>query len=84
MALPFLISSFIIPVIGMFTDKYGQRTVLLALSCIVGIITYILFIVMNPILPLIFFGKTNLIKHNRFNIFYFCSCNMAFNINDCE
>lgn len=56
MALPFLISAIIIPLIGMAIDKYGKRTYLLIIAAFFGIITHILFICVNPIYPLILMG----------------------------
>jgi len=56
MALPFLISSFIIPIFGVIIDKYGKRGSLLILSGFIGILTFILFIFISPIIPLILLG----------------------------
>jgi hypothetical protein len=56
MALPFLISGFVIPVFGMFIDKCGKRASLLVFSGIIGMLTYLLFIFINPIIPLITLG----------------------------
>lgn len=57
MALPFLVSSFLIPLVGMYTDKKGKRVQLLILSAGIGILTYIMFITFSPLLPLISLGK---------------------------
>jgi hypothetical protein len=56
MALPFLISSCLIPLIGLFIDKKGKRVKALILSAFIGILTYIMFITLDPIFPLITLG----------------------------
>lgn len=56
MALPFFISSFVIPLIGLYIDKNGKRGKLLILSGSIGIITYLLFILINPLAPLVLLG----------------------------
>jgi len=56
MALPFLISSILIPLIGIIVDKKGKRAKALILSAFVGIITYMMFIFFDPIIPLITLG----------------------------
>ena len=56
MALPFLISSFLIPLIGLFVDKKGKRITALIFSAFIGILTYVLFICFDPIFPLITLG----------------------------
>lgn len=56
MALPFLISSLLIPLIGLLVDKKGKRVKALIFSSIVGILTYVLFITMDPLLPLFTLG----------------------------
>jgi hypothetical protein len=61
MALPFLISSLIVPFLGFLIDKIGKRGYLMMISSFLGILTYISFIVFNPIFPLITLGK---IKNN--------------------
>ena len=58
MALPFAISSVLIPLIGVYVDKYGQRIKLLIISYIIGTFTFILFILNEPIAPLILLGVT--------------------------
>ena len=56
MALPFVISSILIPIIGLFIDKKGKRAKALIFSAFIGIITYIMFITFDPIIPLISLG----------------------------
>ena len=58
MALPFFISSLLVPFIGMAVDKFGKRGNLLIFSAFLGVITYILFMATSPILPLILLGIT--------------------------
>jgi MFS family permease len=58
MALPFFISSILIPFIGISVDKFGKRGILLIFSAFLGVLTYILFIVSNPIIPLVLLGFT--------------------------
>jgi MFS-type transporter involved in bile tolerance (Atg22 family) len=62
MALPFFISSLIIPFIGMSVDRFGKRGYLLIFSSFLGILTYILFIFSSPVLPLVLLGM-NSFKH---------------------
>lgn len=61
MALPFLISTFVVPFLGLLIDRIGKRGYLMLISSILGVLTYVLFILINPILPLITLGK---IKYN--------------------
>jgi MFS-type transporter involved in bile tolerance (Atg22 family) len=61
MALPFLISALIVPFLGLLVDKFGKRGYLMMISGFMSILTYILFILVNPVLPLITLGK---ITHN--------------------
>jgi hypothetical protein len=42
--------------IGLFIDKKGKRIKALILSGFIGIITYIMFITLDPIFPLITLG----------------------------
>jgi MFS-type transporter involved in bile tolerance (Atg22 family) len=56
MALPFLISSFLIPFVGMFIDKNGKRVKCLIAASGIGIVTYIMFITVTPLIPLISLG----------------------------
>jgi len=56
MALPFLISSFLIPFVGVFIDKKGKRVKCLIAAAGIGIITYIMFITVAPFIPLISLG----------------------------
>lgn len=56
MALPFLISSFLIPLIGILVDKKGKRAKALIFSALIGVVTYIMFITFDPIIPLITLG----------------------------
>lgn len=58
MALPFLISALIIPLIGISIDKYGKRSYLLILAAAFGILTHVLFIFVTPIFPLVILGIT--------------------------
>ncbi len=62
MALPFLISSFLIPLIGMFIDKEGKRITCLIIAAALGIVTYIMFISVTPFIPLILLGIQIIIK----------------------
>lgn len=57
MALPFLISSFLIPPIGIFIDKKGKRVKCLIVAALLGIITYIMFITFDPLIPLVSLGN---------------------------
>jgi len=56
MSFPFLLSAFLIPFLGIYVDKYGKRTYLLIVCCLIGILTYIFFIYSNPIIPLLMLG----------------------------
>lgn len=56
MALPFLISSFLIPLIGLIVDKKGKRAKALIFAAFIGVVTYIMFITFDPIIPLITLG----------------------------
>ena len=56
MALPFLISTILIPLIGLLIDKKGKRVKALIFSSFIGVITYIMFITFDPIIPLISLG----------------------------
>jgi len=56
MALPFLISSFLIPFVGMFVDKKGKRVKCLIVAGAIGIFTYLMFITISPFFPLISLG----------------------------
>lgn len=58
MGLPFLISSFLIPLLGLVIDKYGHRANTILISAVCGLITFILFLFINPIVPLILLGVT--------------------------
>jgi MFS family permease len=58
MALPFFISSLLVPFIGIAVDKFGMRGKLLIFSAFLGVLTYILFIFATPIFPLILLGFT--------------------------
>ena len=57
MALPFLISALLVPFLGFLVDRIGKRGHLMIISAVIGVITYILFIFVNPIVPLITLGK---------------------------
>lgn len=63
MAVPFLIASILVPLFGLFIDKLGKRAYIMIISGLLGIITYVFFILFNPILPLVTLGniKNNLI-----------------------
>ncbi len=69
MALPFLISSILIPFIGVSVDKCGKRAYLLIFAALLGVLTYILFIITNPIFPLILLGIVILIIGFTYAIF---------------
>ena len=56
MALPFLISSLLIPIIGLLVDRKGRRVTALIISAFIGILTYVLFITVDPIFPLMTLG----------------------------
>ena len=56
MSMPFLFSSFMIPLFGKIIDRYGKRAQLLALSAGLGLATFILFMFTSPLLPLILLG----------------------------
>ena len=56
MALPFLISSLLIPIIGLLVDRKGKRAKALIFAAFIGILTYILFITIDPIIPLMTLG----------------------------
>ncbi len=58
MALPFFISSLLVPFIGISVDKFGKRGYLLIFSAFLGVLTYILFILTSPIIPLVLLGFT--------------------------
>jgi len=57
MAVPFLISSILVPLFGLFIDKLGKRGYIMIISGLLGVITYVFFILFNPILPLVTLGK---------------------------
>jgi MFS family permease len=67
MAVPFLISSLLVPLFGLFIDKLGKRGYIMIISGFMGIITYVFFILFNPILPLVTLGN---IKHNLIGFTY--------------
>ena len=56
MALPFLISAFLIPVLGLIIDKNGRRGYVMLVSSILALLTFVLFILIDPIYGLILFG----------------------------
>jgi len=56
MGMPFLVSSFMIPLFGYLVDKYGRRAHLLLLSTGLGLSTFVLFMFTSPSLPLIVLG----------------------------
>jgi len=57
MALPFLISALLVPFLGFLVDKLGHRGQLMIISAGMGVVTYIFFIFVNPIIPLVMLGK---------------------------
>ena len=57
MALPFLVSALFVPFLGLLVDRIGKRGHFMIISAVLGIITYVLFIFLNPILPLVTLGK---------------------------
>ncbi len=58
MALPFLISAFVVPFLGFLVDRIGKRGHLMIISAVIGVITYILFIFANPIVALVTLGNS--------------------------
>ena len=56
MILQFVTSTLFIPIIGLFVDSIGKRTKLLVVAATLGVITYCLFILTYPTLPLILLG----------------------------
>jgi len=56
MSIPFFISAFIIPMMGLITDKIGKRGHFLALSSILGLLSFGLFMIIPPITPIILLG----------------------------
>jgi MFS family permease len=57
-SIPYFISCFFIPLFGYMIDKHGKRAYLAVISSLTGILSYILFLFMSPILPLILLGIT--------------------------
>lgn len=49
-SIPFLISTFLIPLFGYLIDIFGQRGYLILVSSIVSLISYILFYFLNPLI----------------------------------
>jgi MFS family permease len=58
MALPFFISSLLVPFIGITVDKMGRRGILMISAALLGVLTYVMFICVSPIYPLITLGLT--------------------------
>lgn len=58
MALPFLISAFVVPFLGFLVDRIGKRGHLMIISAVIGVITYVLFIFANPIVALVTLGNS--------------------------
>ncbi len=58
MILQLITSVIFIPVIGYFVDIVGKRTKMLVIAASLGVITYCLFILTYPTIPLILLGVT--------------------------
>lgn len=58
MSIPFFISAFMVPIYGIFVDKFGQRAFLTLSSAIVGLISFGMFYYLPPIYGLILLGMT--------------------------
>ena len=58
MTLQFITSTLFIPIIGYCVDTLGKRTKLLVIAASLGVITYCLFLLTYPTLPLILLGIT--------------------------
>jgi len=56
MALPFLISAFIVPVLSHYIDKYGKRSHYITFAALLTLCTFILFLTIQPLYGLICFG----------------------------
>jgi MFS family permease len=58
MSVPFFISAFMVPIYGILIDKYGQRAYLSLIASGVGLLCFILFYIVNPLIALIILGLT--------------------------
>ena len=56
MGLPFLISAFIVPILSYAIDFHGKRAILITFSAFLALITFILFLTIDPIYGLFCFG----------------------------
>ena len=56
MGTPFLMGAFFVPLLGIFVDKWGYRTEMVLTSGFFLILSFILFSIINPYLPIILLG----------------------------
>lgn len=56
MSIIMIVSSALLPMVGLFIDKYGQRLRLLMAASIMAMLSHLLFQVVYPIVPLIILG----------------------------
>ena len=58
MGVPFLISALMVPVFGIIIDKFGKRAYITLLSGVLCVLSFVLFYLLEPIIPLIILGLT--------------------------
>lgn len=56
MSIPFFMGAVLIPIFGLIIDNFGKRTFFALLSGIMCMLSFVLFYVMEPIIPLIILG----------------------------
>lgn len=58
MAVPFFLSIFCVPAFGFLLDKFGKRVYFALISACTGLLCFILFYLLSPLIPLILLGIT--------------------------
>ena len=58
MGVPFLLSAPMVPLISCLIDKFGKRANMALISGVLCVISFFLFYIMTPLVPLIFLGVT--------------------------
>ena len=56
MSVTFIISSLLFPLVGVMIDKIGLRVYFLMLSAVLILISFVLFLHIYPLIPLVFLG----------------------------
>jgi len=72
MGIPFLISGFLVPFIGYLVDRYGKRASLMLISAIILLLTFMMFLSINPIYGIISLVLVFLFLRRLFAINYTC------------